>query len=157
MAATARLSILPAYNLMTWHKGSPQTTVRSSSSLAVCATTPSSNLSCTVVAALFFLRRAPTDFTSPDDRSTTMRPALLSVQGGTFHTGRRRLPLFLESGSPVEEGEEENVSDRDREPPFGRRSFVVEDEQDEEPALPAPRLDGDGGGGAAYSSSRLRT
>jgi len=79
-APTAKVSILPAYNLMTWQTGSPQTTLRSCSSVAMCATTPSLSRSSTV----FFPFSLA--FGSPD-RRTMMRPGLDSVLAGTFQIG----------------------------------------------------------------------
>lgn len=73
---------------MTWHTGSPQITPRSCSSVVVCATTPSLSLCSTV----FF--PSSLAFGSPD-RNTTIRPALLSVPGGTCHTGPELLDVLL--------------------------------------------------------------
>ncbi|KAK1529643.1 hypothetical protein CPAR01_11955 [Colletotrichum paranaense] len=77
---------------MTWQTGSPQTTPLSSSSVTVCATTPSSNLSATV------FRSRGLAFGSPL-RSTTILPGELSVPGGRRHTGLPLPSLFLLSRS----------------------------------------------------------
>ena len=73
---------------MTWQTGSPQTTLRSCSSVAMCATTPSFRRSSTVFLPLSRALGSP-------DRSTTIRPGLLSVLGGTFQVGADDLVLPL--------------------------------------------------------------
>lgn len=65
---------------MRWHAGSPQITSRSWSSRHVTATTPSLSRSCIVLRSRDRARGSP-------DLSTTIRPALLSVHGGTLHVG----------------------------------------------------------------------
>ncbi|ROV91113.1 hypothetical protein VSDG_07844 [Cytospora chrysosperma] len=95
-APTARISSLPAYSFMTWQTGFPHTTPLSCSSVATCATTPSLSRSSTV----FFPLTRP----GLPERRTTIRPALLSVLGGTFHTG----PLW-----DVVVFDEESTSDED--------------------------------------------
>ncbi|KXH63506.1 hypothetical protein CNYM01_10372 [Colletotrichum nymphaeae SA-01] len=91
-APTANVSIRPEYNFMTWQTGSPQITPLSSSSDTVCATTPSSSLSATVLRSLGLAFGSPL-------RNTMILPGELSVPGGRCHTGLPLPSLLLLSRS----------------------------------------------------------